>query len=107
MDMAGVTRDSEQAETRAIHSLIDFSGKDVLEIGCGDGRLTWRYAGHTRSVLALDPDATAIEQARANLTSVADLPERLRHAITFQTADVTTAELPPEAFDVVVLAWSL
>ncbi len=99
-----VLRDPEHAETRAIHDLIDFSGTDVLEVGCGDGRLTWRYADRTRSVLALDPDAAAIEQARANLPG---LPEPLRHTVTFQVADITSVELPREAFDVVVLSWSL
>ncbi len=82
----------EHAETRVIHDLIDFSGTDVLEVGCGDGRVTWRYAERTRSVLALDPDAAAIEQARASL---ADLPEPLRHTVAFQVADITTVDLPP------------
>jgi ubiquinone/menaquinone biosynthesis C-methylase UbiE len=99
-----VLRDPEQVETRAINELIDFAGADVLEVGCGDGRLTWRYAEGTRSVLALDPDAAAIEQARASLAS---LPEPWCHMVTFQAADITSMELPPEAFDFVVLAWSL
>jgi 2-polyprenyl-3-methyl-5-hydroxy-6-metoxy-1,4-benzoquinol methylase len=91
-------------ETQAIHDLIDLSGAEVLEVGCGEGRLTWRYAERTRSVLALDPDAGAIEQARASL---ADLPEPLRHRVTFQLADITSDVVPAHAFDVVVLAWSL
>src|SRR5579859_2773845 len=104
MTTMGVLRDPEEAETRSIHELVDFASTDVLEVGCGDGRLTWRYADRTRSVLALDPDPAAIEQARAGLTS---LPEHLRDTVTFQVADITSADLLPEAFDVVVLAWSL
>jgi 2-polyprenyl-3-methyl-5-hydroxy-6-metoxy-1,4-benzoquinol methylase len=99
-----VLRDPEEAETQAIYELVDFAGADVLEVGCGDGRLTWRYAERTRSVLALDPDPAAIEQARASL---AHLPEQLRQTVTFQVADITSADLPSEAFDVIVLAWSL
>jgi len=34
---------------------VDFSGKDVLEIGCGNGRVTWCYADSVASVLAVDP----------------------------------------------------
>ena len=96
-----VVIDPEQAETRVIHELIDFSGTDVLEVGCGDGRLTWRYADRTRSVLALDPDAAAIGRARASL------PEALRHTVTFQVADIRSMDLPPAAFDVVVFSYSL
>lgn len=99
-----VLRDPEQAETAAIHELADFTDADVLEVGSGDGRLTWRYAEHARSVLAIDPDAAVIEQARASLTSLSD---PWRHKVTFQAADITSMELTPAAFDVVVLAWSL
>lgn len=94
-------RDPEQAETRAIHELVDFTGADVLEVGCGDGRLTWRYAGDARSVLAIDPSEEAIAQARANT------PDNLRHIVTFEPGDITSASLPAGEFDIVVLAWSL
>jgi 2-polyprenyl-3-methyl-5-hydroxy-6-metoxy-1,4-benzoquinol methylase len=99
-----VLRDPEEGETRAIHELVEFAGADVLEVGCGDGRLTWRYAERTRSVLALDPDAAAIEQARASLAA---LPDHWRHMVTFQVADITSVDPPSEVFDVVVLASSL
>jgi ubiquinone/menaquinone biosynthesis C-methylase UbiE len=94
LDIAG-------AETRAIHDLIDFTGKNVLEVGCGDGRLTWRYADSVASVLALDSDVDAIARARDCL------PERLRARITFRAADITEVDLPAAAFDVAVLSWSL
>jgi 2-polyprenyl-3-methyl-5-hydroxy-6-metoxy-1,4-benzoquinol methylase len=96
-----VALDPEQAETRVIHELVDFADRDVLEVGCGDGRLTWRYAARARSVLALDPDKDAIGQARAHL------PDLLGPRVTFQFADITTAILPPATFDVVIFAWSL
>jgi 2-polyprenyl-3-methyl-5-hydroxy-6-metoxy-1,4-benzoquinol methylase len=37
-----VAFDPEATETRVIHRLIDFTGKDVLDVGCGDGRMPWR-----------------------------------------------------------------
>lgn len=70
-------------------------------MGCEDGRLTWRYADRTRSVLALDPDAAAIEQARASL------PEPLHPTVTFQVAEMTSVGFPSAAFDVVVCSYSL
>lgn len=96
-----VLLDPEEAETRVLHDLIDFSEKDVLEIGCGDGRMTWRFAVSARSVLALDPLAQSIADAQA----AASAP--LRSHVNFQVADITTASLPRTAFDVAVLSWSL
>jgi 2-polyprenyl-3-methyl-5-hydroxy-6-metoxy-1,4-benzoquinol methylase len=93
--------DPEQAETQVIHRLINFTGKDVLDVGCGNGRLTWRFAEPTRSVLGIDPCVEPIETARATT------PAALRGKATFQVADVTTAELLRAAFDVIVLSWSL
>ena len=47
--------DPEEVETRVIHDLIDFVGKDVLEIGCGEGRMTWRFADVAASGACLRP----------------------------------------------------
>jgi 2-polyprenyl-3-methyl-5-hydroxy-6-metoxy-1,4-benzoquinol methylase len=96
-----VSLDPEQAETRVINQLIGFAGADVLDVGCGDGRMTWRFAGLARSVLGLDPEAHSVEAARASA------PPELREKVAFQVADITTVALPHAAFDVVVLSWSL
>jgi 2-polyprenyl-3-methyl-5-hydroxy-6-metoxy-1,4-benzoquinol methylase len=93
--------DPEQAETRAIHALVDFNGADVLEVGCGDGRLTWRYAEQARSVLSLDPAAPAIAVAQTTC------PAPLRQKVTFRVADITCAALDAAAYDVAVLSWAL
>lgn len=101
IERPGVALDPEETETRAIHDLIDFAGRDVLEIGCGAGRLTRRYASGARSVLGVDLDAEGIALASAQL------PDPLRSVVTFQVANITTMELPSAAFDVAVLSWSL
>jgi len=44
-----IRTDPENNETRALFDLADFKSKRVLEIGCGDGRLTWRYATKPRT----------------------------------------------------------
>ena len=79
--------DPEGTEIEVIHKLVDFSGKEVLEVGCGDGRMTWRYADRAALALALDPDAEKIERA------IDSTPEPLRSKVRFRVADIADAEL--------------
>jgi len=96
-----VTIDPEGSEIRALGDMVDLSGADVLEVGCGDGRLTWRYADQAASVLAIDTAADEVEKARQTT------PRRLRPTLTFEVADITEDELPPASYDVAILAHSL
>ncbi|MCZ6892315.1 MAG: class I SAM-dependent methyltransferase [Chloroflexi bacterium] len=96
-----VRLDPEEAESRVIHELIDFGGRDVLEIGCGDGRLTWRYAHEAASVLAIDPKESEVAAAREST------PDSLKSIVSFQVADITSIELPESAYDLVITSWSL
>ncbi len=93
--------DPEGVEIQALHDLVDFAGKDVVEIGCGDGRMTRRFADTTASVLAFDPDESAIASAREQT------PAALRDKLTFRVDDVTTASLGEGAYDVGVLSMSI
>lgn len=94
--------DSENNETRALLNLVDFTGKRVLEIGCGDGRLTWRYAGMAEHVIAIDPKADAIQRARENL------PEELKNHVEIHqfTFEDFSAISEPSSFDSIIFAWS-
>jgi len=95
--------DPENNETRALLDLADFSGQRVLEIGCGGGRLTWRYAGRAAHVTAIDPFAESIAQAMENL------PRELRGRVEFHhmAFEDFAAASEPSAFDVAILSWSL
>ena len=59
--------DPEGAETRALAELVDFRGRSVLEIGAGNGRLTWRIAPGAKSVIALDPLERDVLRARRTM----------------------------------------
>ena len=96
-----VTLDPERAETKVIHDLFDFRTRDVLEIGCGDGRLTWRFAHQAASVLAIDPKEAEIAVAKERT------PGGLKSRVSFKVADIRTVDLPENAFDVAVISWSL
>lgn len=95
--------DPENNETRALVDMVDFTGQHVLKVGCGDGRLTWRYASKAARVTAIDPYSNDIRQAQANL------PDELRNRVEFHNvafADFAAAS-EPALFDNVILSWSL
>src|SRR5512147_1965026 len=96
-----VLPDPEDTETKALHDYADFIGKRVLEIGCGDGRLTWRYADRAAYVVAIDPDADDIA------TALEECPDDLRHKIEFRVARLEELDRPAEKFDLALLSWSL
>ena len=93
--------DPEEVETRVIHTLVDFHDKDVLEVGCGEGRMTWRFADKALSVLAIDPDDEKIAKARESV------PAGLEDRVSFRVADVIDDDLGDASFDLAVLSWSL
>ena len=93
--------DPEGVETRVVHDLIDFRGQRVLEIGAGDGRLTWRYAELAASVLAIEPKDLLVGQGRA------EMPDDLRGKVTFEVADAITYRPTAGAFDVALFSRSL
>lgn len=98
-----VQLDPEGHEVEALFDLVDLGGKDVLEIGCGDGRLTWRYAPRVAHITAIDPFADAIDRAEESMPTAAIGRVDLRH-VAFE--DFAAAS-EPSTFDVVILSWSL
>jgi len=93
--------DPEGAHLAALHRLGDFRGRRVLELGCGDGRLTLGIAGDAAGVLAFDPDREAVERAQQSL------PAELAERVAYQVASGKEIELEPFSFDLVVFSWSL
>jgi ubiquinone/menaquinone biosynthesis C-methylase UbiE len=98
--MASV-KDAGSAEARALAALGDFDGKRVLEIGCGDGRLTWLYAGRAEEVLGVDTEGESIREARRAL------PDQLKDRVEFRVADAQALDVPRHRFDIAFLSWSL
>jgi 2-polyprenyl-3-methyl-5-hydroxy-6-metoxy-1,4-benzoquinol methylase len=95
--------DPEANETEALFDLVDVEGREVLEIGCGDGRLTRRYADRAAHVTAIDPFEDAIARAQTRLSEAPT--ERLedRHVAFEDLAAASDADV----FDVALLAGSL
>jgi len=95
--------DPDGFEATTLLALADFAGRRVLEVGSGDGRLTWRYADLTVRVTAIEPYQLAHQRA------VAQRPDDLADRVTLQniTLDDLAASTPPSSFDIAVLSWSL
>ncbi|HEV3063639.1 MAG TPA: methyltransferase domain-containing protein [Vicinamibacterales bacterium] len=75
-----------------------FDAARVLEVGCGDGRLTRTFAAQARSVVAIDPDPQAVGDFRAAAwpSHVEALP------VGFEAFDPARRR-----FDVILFSWSL
>jgi ubiquinone/menaquinone biosynthesis C-methylase UbiE len=95
-----LVKDPEGVETRNLLQAVDLSNRHVLEIGCGDGRLTWRYAPYAKHISAIDPDYPALREANLNPQS------KLYKPISFICADSVNLPFPHETFDIALLAWS-
>lgn len=95
--------DPENNETRALFKFADFKDKHVLEIGCGDGRLTWHYADKAAHVTAIEPSAEQVAIARENL------PNNLRGKVEFHSVGLEefAADSKPSVFDLIILSYSL
>ncbi|ABB33185.1 Methyltransferase type 11 [Geobacter metallireducens RCH3] len=83
---------------RTITAHCDLAGKEVLEVGCGTGRITRDLARHARRVVAVDPDETALAKAR----SAVPAPN-----VQFLPMPDGVLHFPPASFDVVIHTLSL
>jgi 16S rRNA A1518/A1519 N6-dimethyltransferase RsmA/KsgA/DIM1 with predicted DNA glycosylase/AP lyase activity len=91
--------DPEERETGALLKLVpSLHRARVVEVGCGDGRLTRRYAARAASVLAFDPDEAAIAQL------LSDLPAG---NLEVRRDTVDRIDIPESSADVVLLSWAL
>jgi ubiquinone/menaquinone biosynthesis C-methylase UbiE len=89
-------------EIRALEKAAPWRGQRVVEIGCGNGRLTLRLAAlGTRSIEAIDPSTAAIRQARRKL------PKLYQERIAYHVGHAEKLRYAPGTFDIAVFAWVL
>lgn len=80
--------------------MADFIGRRVLEVGCGDGRLTWQYAPSTGQAVGIDLVPERLIAAQQ------DRPTGLVSRVMFVLADSLALPFHSASFDIAILAWS-
>jgi ubiquinone/menaquinone biosynthesis C-methylase UbiE len=92
--------DPERNEIQFLQRLADFADRRVLEIGCGEGRLTWNYARAARRTVGIDPDLDALRVAQV------DMPHDLEPKTVFACAMSEYLPFSKASFDLAIFAWS-
>jgi len=62
-------RDPEGAEAKHLLAAHPLAGKNILEIGCGNGCLTWQYAAVPRRTIGIDPNLDELRKAGSTRTT--------------------------------------
>jgi len=93
--------DPARVMPHAILQAADLRDTRILEVGAGDGRLTFQYASQPRSVTGIDTKELDIRSA------VATPRMEIRGQAQFLCASATALPFSAEQFEVVLLASSL
>jgi ubiquinone/menaquinone biosynthesis C-methylase UbiE len=88
--------DSAQKIYEKIVQYADLKNKEILEVGCGDGRISSLLAGDSELLVAIDPDIDRIEHAKANISGV-----------DFKIGSGEKLDFPDNCFDLVIFTLSL
>ena len=98
-----VSADPEGISAEIIQEFYDFTGRRVLEIGCGKGRITMAIAENSQHVTAIDPSEEDIQ------TAVQNTPSHLSDKINFVASSFDDFEQSSSSpkFDIALFTWSL
>ena len=79
-----------------IEEFVDLSGREMLEIGCGDGRLSSLLADKVKSLTAIDPDQAMINHAGREISGV-----------DFRVGYGEKLEFNDRSYDIILFSYSL
>lgn len=78
-----------------------FRGKDVLDIGTGNGRLAFDVARYAHHVTGVDPSEGAIEVAKRRADALG------LHNVDFRVGAAQELDAIRERYDIAIFSWSL
>jgi ubiquinone/menaquinone biosynthesis C-methylase UbiE len=87
---------SSQIISEKIIQHTDLKNRNILEIGCGDGRITALLAGKSKTLVAIDPDEKEIKKAKSNIKGV-----------DFQISSGEKTPFLNNSFDLIIFTLSL
>jgi ubiquinone/menaquinone biosynthesis C-methylase UbiE len=88
------TRDADVSWQQCIEGLVDFEGKDVLDIGCGGGIYTKKIAQMgAKSITAADYSSVMLQATKETC-------KEFEH-VSYIVADATNVPLEDEQFDII------
>ncbi len=94
-------RDPENTERSFLQRYASPPGGRILDIGCGDGRLTWFYARDAGFVVGSDIKMEKLQSAR-----IAQ-PEAVSAKVCFAAARGEAMPFANETFNLAIFSWSL
>ncbi len=93
--------DPERREIAQLKRVARWRGARVLDVGCGDGRLSAQLAELGARVVGIDPQPTQIRAARRRLA------KRLAERVEFRVGTLGSLMEPPGSFDIILFSLSL
>lgn len=93
--------DPYNIELKKILDCYNFKDKTILEIGCGNGRLTKKLAKYAKKIYALEPDRKKLREAINSTT------KNLSKKIVYIQGYGERLEFEDSMFDTVCYLWSL
>ena len=88
--------DSDQRIAEKIFQIVELKGKIVLEVGCGNGRISSLLVPKIDQLIAIDPDKLMIEEAKARCIGV-----------EFFVGSGENLDFPDNIFDLIIFTLSL
>jgi ubiquinone/menaquinone biosynthesis C-methylase UbiE len=88
-------------EVRLIQRFVSLKGQRILELGCGDGRLTRQFAALASTVVAVEPDPAKIALAKRTATS-----DGITN-VSFRVGLAEQLRRGGDPFDIALFSWSL
>ncbi|MEE9164615.1 MAG: class I SAM-dependent methyltransferase [Thermoplasmata archaeon] len=93
--------DPEGAELETLERFVSLGWDRLLDVGCGDGRLTARLAKSAKETIGIDPVAADVKRGWRTI------PPGLRPGLTLAVGVGEHLPFPDGAFDAVFFSWSL